>query len=164
MTPAPMTGEPGPSQLAAALVSHVGRDGAVPSGVVRELVEQEGWSGRLVEILSVLTEDSETMGYLAGGRRPDEVATWLSVWAESPLTVEQIRLVVVSGGWEPDSFVELARAGLLERVLRRDDGSPRRIRGELAGGWESDELALASEGDVLSAARRVLEGGADASS
>jgi hypothetical protein len=146
--------EPSPPELADALSFAVGADGAVPAGVTGQLRRDHGWGGRLVDVLEVITENPETMGYLAGGRRPDEVATWLSLWASSPLSLEEIRLVVSCGGWDPEPFVPLARAGLLEKFLRLPDGSPRRIRGELAGGWASDELALAGDEEVL---RRVTE-------
>lgn len=144
-------------QLAQALEERVGRDGAVPAGVAALLHRERGWRGRLMEVLEVLTEDTQTMAYLAGGRRPDEVMTWLAPWVECPLSLDQIRLVVSLRGWDPEPFVVLARAGLLETVLLTSDGLPRKIRGELAGGWVSDELALADDEEVLRQVRQVLE-------
>jgi hypothetical protein len=149
--------EPSLSELTEALTKRVDEEGAVPVGIAERLKEEEGWAGRLLEVLGVVTQDSQTMGYLAGGRRPDEVATWLSAWVESPLSLEEIRLVVAAGGWDPEPFVVLARAGLLGTLLRRADGSPRRIRGELAGGWVSDQLALDADADILQRVRQVLE-------
>ncbi len=146
--------EPTPAELAEALESVTDEFGAVPAGVARRLSEERGWGGRLIDVLSVLTENADSMAYLAGGRRPDEVATWVALWAESSLSLEQIRLVVADRGWDPEPFVALAAAGLLERTLIGRDGLPRVIHGELAGGWVSDELALADDSEVV---RRVLE-------
>lgn len=144
--------EPTISELEEALAGHVHPNGAVPGGIAAQLTEEYGWSGRLMDLLAVVADNSEKMGYLAGGHRPDEVATWLSVWAESPLSVEQVKLITGSGGWEPDPFVALADAGLLEAFLHHPDGSPRRIRGELAGGWLCDEFATADDAQIVHAA------------
>ena len=149
-------GAPTPEEMARALTELVGADEAVPAGVAGALRAARGWKGRLLDVLEVLTEDVEKMGYLAGGRRPDEVATWVGLWADSKLTLGQIRLVVAAGGWDPDPFVVLARAGLLEAVLEQPDGSLRRVRGELAGGYVSDELALADDAEILRVVRAVI--------
>ena len=151
-----VTGEPTLSDIAGALARHANPDGTVPAGVATEIVAETGWHGRLVEVLAVLAAHTERMGYLAGGRRPAEVAEWLAIWADSSLPVEQIRLATDAGGWDPDPFVTLAGAGLLERFLRLADGSLRRVKGELAGGWLSDELAMADDEEILSAVRRLL--------
>jgi len=153
----PAISEPSLAELAEALSAKVDQKGAVPAGVAERLMNEKRWGGRLLQLLEVITNDSQTMGYLAGGQRADEVTSCLSAWAESPLSLEEIRLVVASGGWDPEPFVALARAGLLEALLRSTDGSPRRIRGELAGGWVSDELALASDADVLERVRQLLD-------
>lgn len=153
-----MAKEPTIAELEEALAAHVYPGGAVPAGIAAQLASEYGWSGRMIDILAVLADTSEKMGYLAGGRRPGEVATWLSVWAESPLSVDDIELVMSSGGWEPDPFVVLARAGLLKAFLRNPDGSPRRIRGELAGGWLTDEYALADDDEILRVVRLELSG------
>ena len=148
--------EPSLSDLTEALASRVDFEGAVTPGIVGALRGEMGWEGRLLDILEVLTKDVETMGYLAGGRHPDEVVTWLSVWVGSDLSIDEIRLVVSSGGWDPDPFVVLAREGLLTPLLTRTDGSCRHIRGERAGGWVSDEMAMASDAEVIAVARAVL--------
>jgi hypothetical protein len=153
----PGISEPSLLELAEALQSLVDGESAMPPGVAEQLMNERAWGGRLLEVLSVLTEDCRTMGYLAGGHFPGEVMTSLSIWAESPLSLEEIRSVVPSGGWDPEPFVVLARAGLLDALFRRADGSPRRIRGELAGAWVSDELALADDADILERVRRVLD-------
>lgn len=154
---APARGEPGPGELREALVELAGdAHGAVPAGAAELVVRRYGWHGRLVDVLDVVTEDGERMGYLAGGRRPDEVMTWARMWAASPLTVTQIRRVTAAGAWDPEPFVAIARAGLLERLLTRPDGAPRRVRGELAGAWVSDELSLADDQEVLDAVRDEL--------
>lgn len=149
--------EPSLAELAEALSCSVDTEGAVPAGVAGQLKRDNGWGGRLIDVLEVITADPETMGYLAGGRRADEVLTWLQPWAESSLSVEEIRLVISCGGWDAEPFVVLARAGLLDKLLLLPDGSPRRIRGELAGGWASDQLALADDEEVLRRVRRVLD-------
>ncbi len=148
--------EPTISELEKALAAHVHPNGAVPGGIAAELADEYGWSGRLMDVLAVVADNSEKMGYLAGGHRPDEVATWLSIWADSPLSVEQIKLITSSGGWEPDPFVAVAEAGLLETFLRTPDGSARRIRGELAGGWLCDQFATADDAEILTAVREQI--------
>jgi hypothetical protein len=60
--------------------------------------------------------------------------TWLTMWVDSALTLDEIRQVVAFGGWDPEPFVVLARAGVLEAILRSADGSPRHIRGVLVEG------------------------------
>lgn len=153
------TVEPGADEVVEALAAVVDEQGLVPPGVVGPLARARGWSGRLVDVLHLVTDDAETMGYLAGGRRPDEVVTWARMWAESPLGLGEIRLIVSSAGWDPDPFVVLSRVGLLEVVLRCEDGSPRRIDGELAGAWVSDQLALADEAQVVATVEAVLRTG-----
>ena len=151
--------EPTLAEVAEALALLAGEEGAVPAGAARRIAAERGWHGRLIDVLDVLTEDADHMAYLAGGRRPDEVASWLSLWAQSSLSLDEIRLVVADRGWDPEPFVVLARAGLLERTLLRPDGSPRIIRGELAGGWISDELALADDREIVRRALAVIEEG-----
>ncbi len=151
-----VTREPTLSDIAGALARHTNPDGTVPAGVTADIVAETGWRGRLMDVLTVLAAHTERMGYLAGGRRPAEVAEWLAIWADSSLTVEQIRLATEAGGWDPDPFVTLAGAGLLERFLRLPDGSVRRVKGALAGGWLSDELAMADDEEVLSAVEAIL--------
>lgn len=148
--------EPSIDQITEALSGRVDDQGAVPAGAARQAARERGWSGRLADVLEILDETDEKLAYLSGGRRPEEVATWLSIWAESPLTADQIRLVTAAGGWEPDPFVVLAGAGLLEQFLSLPDGTIRHVRGERAGAWVSDELALAEEKDLLDAVRKVL--------
>lgn len=142
--------------ISRALAEHVDAGGFVPAGVARRLAAQQGWTGRAAEVLSILDETDDKLAYLAGGRRPDDVATWLSVWTESVLSVDQIRLVTGAGAWDPDPFVVLAEAGLLESFLTGPDGSPRRVRGERAAVWLSDELASADADKVLEAVRGIL--------
>lgn len=157
----PPRGEPDADALGEALAELAGDPlGAVPAGAADVLARRYGWHGRLMEVLAVVTDDPERMGYLAGGRHPDEVMTWATMWAASPLTVTQIRAVTAAGGWTPEPFVAIARAGLLDALLTAPDGTPRRVRGELAGAWVSDELSLADDRAVLAAVRTALEPGA----
>ena len=153
----PAGATPTVADIAAELARHADAQGMVEPGIAAQLVAEYHWTGRLVDVLALLTDDPDRMGYLAGGRRPDEVATWLDLWAQSPLSLDEIALIVASGGWDPEPFVVLARAGLLEPLLRMADGTPRRVRGELAGAWVSDELALASDADVLEAVSNLLQ-------
>lgn len=83
--------------------------------------------------------------------------TWLSLWADSPLSVDDIRTIVSSAGWDPEPFVTVVENGLLEQFVHRPDGTLRRIRGELAGGWLSDQFALASDEEILRAVRKVVD-------
>lgn len=155
--PAPAGERPTLVDIAEGLQHHADAAGGVRAGVAAQLVAEHHWTGRLVDVLAVLTEDPERIGYLAGGRHPEEVATWLALWSESPLSLEEIRLIVASGGWDPEPFIVLSKAGLVEPLLRLNDGSPRRIRGELAGAWLSDQFALASDGEILDAVTALLE-------
>lgn len=153
------TSEPTLEDVADALAQHVAANGAVRPGVAIELANEKGWHGRLIEVLGVLTEDASRMGYLAGGRKPDDVMTWLPLWADSPFSVEQIRTIVTSAGWDPEPFAVVVRNGLLERLVHRADGSLRRIRGELAGAWLSDQFALSDDEEILRAVREVIDEG-----
>jgi len=49
----------------------------------------------------------------------------------------------------------LARRGLLSAALNGSDGAVRRIDGELAGGWISDQFAAAADEDLLGWARQL---------
>jgi hypothetical protein len=156
-TGSPVPREPTLEELAEALDEHVARNGTVRPGVAAEIARETGWRGRLMDVLAVLTEDTQRMAYLAGGRLPREVMTWLPLWADSPFSVDEIRLIVSSAGWDPEPFVVVVQQGLLERLVHLPDGSMRRVRGELAGGWLSDQFALADDEEVLRAVRAVLD-------
>ena len=127
--------------------------------MIERLIRENAWSGRIAEVLVVFADDEERMAYLAGGRRADEIVTWLSQWVDSPLSIDEIRSVLACRGWDPDPFAVVARAGLLDAFLYLADGSQRRIRGKLAGGWLSDEFAVADETEILAAVRAVIDGG-----
>jgi hypothetical protein len=149
--------QPTLEQLAAELARHVEPNGAVRPGAAGELAAEKGWHGRLMDVLGVLTEDTARMGYLAGGRKPHEVMTWLPLWADTSFSLEQIRTIVSSGGWDPEPFDVVVRNGLLERLVYRPDGTLRRVRGELAGAWLSDEFALEADEEILRAVRALVE-------
>lgn len=149
--------EPSLAEIADALAAHAGPDGSVRPGIAAQIAAENGWVGRLVEVLGVLTEDTARMGYLAGGQRPDEVMSWLPLWADSSFSLDQVRTIVASGGWDPEPFVVLVENGLLEPLVYLPDGSLRRVRGELAGGWLSDNFALANDDEILSEVRKQLE-------
>ena len=149
--------QPTLEELAYALAHHVAANGAVRPGVADELKVEKGWHGRLIDVLGVLTEDTARMGYLAGGRKPEEVMTWLPLWADSPFSIEEIRTIVTSAGWDPEPFGVVVRNGLLDRLVYRPDGSLRRVRGELAGAWLSDDYALATDEEILRAVRGLVD-------
>ncbi len=149
--------EPTLEDMASALAQHVAANGAVLPGIAKELSAEKHWRGRLIDILAVFTESAARMGYLAGGRKPGEVMTWLSLWADSPYSIDEIRTIVVSGGWDPEPFEVVVRNGLLDRLVHLPDGSLRRIRGELAGAWLSDQFALGDDEEILREVRQVVE-------
>lgn len=150
--------EPSLVEIARALEARTRSNGAVRPGVAAQIAAERGWHGRFMDILAVLTEDAERMGYLAGGRKPDEIVTWLAQWADSPFSLSEIRDIVGCGGWDPEPFVPVVQAGLLERLVHRPDGTLRRVNGELAGGWLSDQFALAQDDEeILLGVRRILD-------
>jgi hypothetical protein len=57
------------AELNEALGRTADTDSLVPAGVADVLAREHGWSGRLVDALAIPTEDVETLGYAAGGRR-----------------------------------------------------------------------------------------------
>jgi len=151
------TREPSLDEVAAALAASVGADGTLPAGVGERLALEHRWRGRTVEVLAILTEDSERLGYLVGGSRPDEVIAWLPSWVATPLSLDEIGEVVLAGGWDPEPFVTVAAHGLLDALLHLPDGSLRRVRQERAGAWLSDRFALAeSDDEVVVAVRELL--------
>ncbi len=154
--------EPTMAEVAETLARHADWEASVHSSVIEALIREHGWVGRVADVLAVVAEEEERMAYIAGGRRAGTIVTWLSQWVDSPLSIGEIRLVLASGGWDPDPFVVLARAGVLGDFLRLADGSPRRVRGVLAGGWLSDQFALADDPEIVSAVRAVIEGSTQA--
>lgn len=150
--------EPSVVDLQTALRAYADRSGSVSASDAHRIAREKGWSGRLVEVLELLAESDQRLGYVAGGSHPEEVATWVALWAESSLDLPDIALVLRSGGWDPDPFVVLERAGLLEALLVCPDGTPRRVDGELAGAWMSDELALAEDAEILARAKALIAG------
>jgi hypothetical protein len=134
---------------------HAAPGDEVTPAVLEQMKAQGTWEGRRWEVLQIVAEDSERMAYLAGGVRPDEVATWVGFWSDSDLELEQIRLVISAGGYDPDPFRVLARLGTLSQVLVGDTGEVRRIEGELAGAWISDRFAGATDDEVETWARSL---------
>ena len=97
------------------------------------------------------------MRYVAGSGRPDAIAECAARWADSALQLDNIALVVGSGGYDPDPFVTLAAVGLLPTALRHEDGTDRMVEGERAGTWISDELALVSPYEIVERTRRLID-------
>jgi hypothetical protein len=149
--------EPSVEQLGVALSRHASSTGEVfPSA--RGLIEaEEHWSGRLWEVTCLVMDDQETMRYLAGGNQPGEVAACAARWCESGLGLDDMKLIFACGGYDPEPFETLARAGLLQRVLWTDDGTCRAVAGERVGTWVSDTFALSSEPEILAGVQPLLE-------
>jgi hypothetical protein len=145
-------------ELGELLERHATWAGEVPPRVADVIGCDTRYRGRVLEVLRLVTADAETMGYLAGGARPEEVLACVSAWVASGLSLEAMREVVAAGAYDPEPFAVLDRAGLLERVLRLPDGSVRRVEGERVGAFLSDQLADASEAEVVARARALLEG------
>ncbi len=124
---------------------------------IKLIAAEEHWSGRLWDVLRLVMEDLDTMHYVAGGGRPDEIAECAARWADSTLSLEDIALVLGCGGYDPDPFVILSRAGLLQNALYFDDGTNRLVEGERAGAWISDQLALATPDEILERVERMIE-------
>jgi len=131
-------------------------DGSLSHDMVARLAADGPWEGRLWSVLQIFGADWEKMAYLAGGVKPEEVATWVGIWSDSDLTTAQIRLVISAGGYDPDPFVTLARHDWLEKVLTDATGSVRRIDGELAGAWMSDQFAEATDEEILAWAEKAV--------
>jgi hypothetical protein len=140
-------------ELQEALGRHASAKGEVFPSALRLIDAERHPVGRVWEVARAVMADQEQMRYLAGGNRPDEVAGAVSRWADSKLTLEQIRMVVEAGGYDPDPFEPLALAGHLQQVLRDGDAT-RIIQGERAGSWISDQMALAAESEIVA---KVLE-------
>ncbi len=149
-------GQPSAADLQKVLQRYADQTGSVSAASAHRLAQENGWSGRLVEVLELLAESDQRMGYVAGGRHPDEIATWVAVWAESPLEISKIAMVMRSGGWDPDPFVALDKAGILEALLVAPDGTTRHVEGELVGAWLSDELAMADDDEIVAKATALI--------
>ena len=150
--------QPTPAQLSEALTRHASGHGEVPEGISAliadgrhwDLVARDShWDGRLTDVLQILAADYDTMRFVAGGSRPPEVAAAVALWSDSALSLEDIAMVLESGGYDPDPFVSLASAGLLSDALFHHDGTHRRVGGEQAGTWISDQLNAATAAEIV---------------
>jgi len=148
--------EPTVEELEAALARHASGDGEVFPSALKLIAAEHHWSGRLWEVLGQLATDVETLRYAAGGDRPGEIAQCAARWADSALDIEDIALILRCGGYDPDPFLTLSQAGLLHAALSNDDGTLRRVNGERAGTWISDELALASSEETIERVRLMI--------
>jgi hypothetical protein len=131
------------------LAAHASSAGEVFPSALGLIQAESHWSGRLWEVAGAVMVDQETMRFLAGGNRPDEVAACAARWAESELSVNDIRMVVACGGYDPEPFEALDRAGILRTALYVAEDTPRMVKGERAGVWISDELALLTDEEVV---------------
>lgn len=147
---------PSTSQLEDALEKHVGVAGAVTPAVVARVLAETRWEGRTASVLRALSADPEVMAFVSGGSRPGEVAASVACWVDAALSVEEIELVVAGGGYDPDPFVALSSAGMLREALFSDAGKARRIEGERAGTWISDQLNEARADEVVSRVRSLV--------
>ncbi len=148
--------EPIVEQLQAALARHASSTGEVFPSCVGLIDAEEHWSGRLWEVTRLVMTDQETMRYLAAGNRADEITACAARWSDSALGLDEIKMIFSSGGYDPEPFESLARAGLLYLALHLKDGSPRTIHDEKAGAWISDTFALSSQEEVVSGVERVI--------
>lgn len=140
----------------AALARHASSTGEVFPSALSLVDAEEHWSGRLWDVARLVMADQETMRYVAGGNRPDEIAACVARWNESGLELDEIRAILAGGGYDPDPFVPLARAGILYSALHLDDGTARLIHGERAGAWISDTLALCSAEETVESVERSI--------
>jgi len=148
--------EPTVEELKAALARHAAPNGEVFPSALKRIAAEEQWSGWLWDVVCLIASDFDTMRFEAGGDHADEIADCAARWAESGLSLDHISSVLASGGYDPDPFAVLARAGLLTAAVQTDDGSTRLINGERAGTWISDELALSSPAEVVERTRRMI--------
>jgi hypothetical protein len=72
------------------------------------------------------------------------------------LSLDEIELVLRGGGYDSDPFVALSGAGLLRQALCDDNGQVRRVGGERAGAWISDQLNMAAADDVVDRVRTLI--------
>jgi hypothetical protein len=148
--------EPTVEQFQAALARHASGTGGIFPSCLELIDAEEHWSGRLWEVARLVMTDQETMRYLAAGNRADEVASCAARWSESALRLDEIKMILSSGGYDPEPFEALARAGLLYPALHVEDGGPRIIHGEKAGAWISDTFALSSQEEVVTGVERAI--------
>lgn len=134
---------------------HVGFDGTVPPHAHTRIAADGPWGGRIWEVLEIVAADHDRMAFLAGGLLPDEVADCVERWVDSPLEVRDITKIIDAGSYDPDPFTALASHGLLERVLHDEHGALRRVDGELAGRWVSDQFADAPDTKILAWAEQL---------
>ena len=154
--------EPSVEGLQAALARHASSSGQVYPSSLGLIDAEEHWSGRLWEVAGLVMADQETMRYLAGGNRADEIAACAARWSESTLALDEIKAVFAAKGYDPEPFEALARAGLLDTALQLDDGSPRFIHDEHAGAWISDTFAMSSDQETLQGVAQAIDAPAPA--
>jgi len=149
--------EPTVEQLEAALARHSSGAGEVFPSALALIDLEEHWSGRLWDVLRLVAVDLDTLRYVTGGARPHQVVDAVARWAEADLDLDEIGLILRSGGYDPDPFVALARAGLLNVALCNDDGTTRLIDQERAAAWISDQLALALPEEAVERIRSIVK-------
>ncbi|MDE3202606.1 MAG: hypothetical protein KGQ66_00095 [Acidobacteriota bacterium] len=145
----------------AALARHASADGEVFPSALGLIEAEHAREGRLWAVAKVVMADQERMRYLAGGNRLAEVVSCVSQWYESDLDVADVELVVSAGGYDPEPFEALRRAGLLHQALSEGD-RPRVIDGERAGAWISDQMAETNDAETVSRMTAKLEAPAGA--
>jgi hypothetical protein len=144
--------------LETALRRHASGSGEVYPSALRLIDAEEHWAGRLWDVAQLVLADQELMRYVVGGNRPEVVADCIGRWSESDLDLDEIQMILAGGGYDPDPFVPLSRAGLLDSALHLGDGRPRLIHGERAGAWISDTFALSAPQDVVLNVQRAIGG------
>ena len=139
----------------AALARHASADGEVFPSALGLIEAEQARQGRLWAVAKVVMADQERMRYLAGRNRLPEVVACVAQWYESELDVADLDLVVSAGGYDPEPFEALQRAGLLHEALREGDGT-RCIDGERAGAWISDQMAETNDSETVARVRAKL--------
>ena len=147
----------------AALARHASADGEVFPSALGLIEAEQAREGRLWAVAKVVMADQERMRYLAGGNRLAEVVACVAQWYESELDVADLELVVSAGGYDPEPFEALQRAGLLHEALREGEDGTRCIDGERAGAWISDQMAETTDSETVSRVRAKLGASASAS-
>lgn len=143
-------------KLEAALARHASESGEVFPSALTLIAAEEHWTGRLWDVTHLVMADQEAMRYAAGGNRPGEIAACAARWSDAELDLDDIKLILGCGGYDPDPFVSLAKNGLIRSALQLTDGTPRLIHGEKAGAWISDTLALASSDEIVETVQREI--------
>lgn len=107
-----------PEAFEAALTRHTSSTDEVYPSAIGLIAAEADRSGRLWEMARLVMAGQETMRFLAGGNRPGEVAARVARWADTRLELDDLKMVLASGAYDPEPFEALADAGLLHDARR----------------------------------------------